>query len=162
MLGAFAGSDPFQVALVVRDLERAVRDVDALVGAGPWRGYLFNPDTAEGLEYGGSPADWSVRIVLNDGRPQYELIEPVAGPNIYSDWLEARGEGLHHLAYAVPSLEEAVAQMAAAGHAVIQSGHSFGAGGDGAFAYFDTADALGFVIEAVQPPDRMPEPAFTL
>jgi hypothetical protein len=42
--------------------------------------------------------------------------------------------------------------MIAAGHPVIQSGHSFGAERDGAFAYYDTAEALGFVIEAVEPP----------
>jgi hypothetical protein len=34
--------------------------------------------------------------------------------------------------------------------------HSFGADGDGAAAYFDTEDALGFLVEAVEPPSRMP------
>jgi methylmalonyl-CoA/ethylmalonyl-CoA epimerase len=162
MLPAFAGAVPFQVAFVMRDLERAVRDLDALVGAGPWRGYVFGPEMAEGLEYHGRPADWSARLVLNDCRPQYELIEPLVGPNIYSDWLDARGEGLHHVAYAVASVDEATAQMAAAGHEVIQRGHSFGGERDGAFAYFDTADALGCILEAVEPPGRMPDPTFTL
>jgi len=127
MPAAFAGLLPFQVALVGRNLERAVGDLDALVGAGPWRGYVFGPETVEGLEYQGRAADWSVRVVLNDRRPQYELIESVVGPNIYTDWLEARGEGLHHIAYAVASIEEAAARMTAAGHPVIQRGHSFGA-----------------------------------
>lgn len=86
----------------------------------------------------------------------------MAGPNIYSDWLDARGEGFHHLAYAVASVEEATSQMAAAGHAVIQSGHSFGAAGDGAFSYYDTVEALGFIIEAVEPPGELPDPAFRL
>jgi catechol 2,3-dioxygenase-like lactoylglutathione lyase family enzyme len=162
MPAAFAGLLPFQVALVVRDLERAVGDLDALVGAGPWRGYVFGPETVEGLEYQGRAADWSVRVVLNDRRPQYELIESVAGPNIYTDWLEARGEGLHHIAYAVASVDEAAARMTAAGHPVIQRGHSFGADGDGAFAYFDTAETLGFILEAVESPRRMPDPTFTL
>lgn len=162
MLAAFARLVPFQIAVVVRDLERAVRDFGALVDPGPWRGYIFSSETVEGLEYRGQPADLSFRLVLNDSRPQYELIEPLVGPNIYSDWLDARGEGLHHVAYVVASVAEATAQMTAAGHPVIQSGHSFGAERDGVFAYFDTADALGFVVEAVEPPGRLPDPAFTL
>ena len=41
-------------------------------------------------------------------------------------------------------------------------GHSFGADRDGAFADADTAVALGFVVEAAEPPSSMPEPEFTL
>jgi hypothetical protein len=162
MLAAFAGLIPFQVALVVRDLQRSVREFGKLVDAGPWRGYVFSPDTVEGLEYHGRPARMSFRLVLNDQRPQFELIEPLVGPNIYSDWLDERGEGLHHIAYVVTSVAEATEQMLTAGHPVIQSGHSFGADRDGAFAYFDTAEALGFIVEAVEAPGRLPDPAFTL
>jgi hypothetical protein len=34
--------------------------------------------------------------------------------------------------------------------------------GDGAAAYFDTVHVLGFMVEAVEPPARMPPPDFTL
>jgi methylmalonyl-CoA/ethylmalonyl-CoA epimerase len=162
VITALAGLVPFQVALVVRDLERAVGEFDSLLDAGPWRGYVFDADTVQGREYHGQPADWSCRLVLNDRRPQFELIEPLAGRNIFADWLDARGPGMHHMAYAVPSVEETTVQMAAAGHRVVQSGHSFGADRDGVFAYYDTAEALGFLIEAVEPPGRLPEPAFRL
>jgi hypothetical protein len=42
--------------------------------------------------------------------------------------------------------------MEAAGHPAIARIHSFGTDGDGAAAYYDTADALGFLVEAVEPP----------
>jgi hypothetical protein len=38
MLVAFAGLVPFQIAVVVRDLERAVREFGALVDPGPLAG----------------------------------------------------------------------------------------------------------------------------
>jgi hypothetical protein len=41
-------------------------------------------------------------------------------------------------------------------------GHSFGADGDGVFAYYDTAVALDFVVEAVEPLSSVSEPEFTL
>jgi hypothetical protein len=52
--------------------------------------------------------------------------------------------------------------MEAAGHPVIARIHSFGNAGDGAAAYYDTAEALGFLIEAVEPPSEMPPADFTL
>ena len=52
--------------------------------------------------------------------------------------------------------------MEAAGHPAIARIHSFGAAGDGAAAYYDTADALGFLVEAVEPPSQMPPTEFTL
>jgi hypothetical protein len=36
------------------------------------------------------------------------------------------------------------------------------AAGDGAAAYYATADALGFLVEAVEPPSEMPAVDFTL
>jgi hypothetical protein len=40
--------------------------------------------------------------------------------------------------------------------------HGFGTAGDGAAAYFDTAEKLGFLVEAVEPPGEMPPLEFRL
>jgi glyoxalase/bleomycin resistance protein/dioxygenase superfamily protein len=95
-------------------------------------------------------------------QPSYELIEPVDGPSIHADWLDERGEGFHHVAYVVRSMEETTSEMEASGHPAIARIHSFGAAGDGQAAYYDTLDALGFFVEAVEPPSAMPPPDFTL
>jgi catechol 2,3-dioxygenase-like lactoylglutathione lyase family enzyme len=152
---------PFQLGFVVRDLERAVQEFDETLGAGPWRGWLFGPQ-GQGREYKSQPAEWTLRLALNDRSPQYELIEPQQGPSIHADWLAERGEGFHHLGYVVPSLERTTAEMEAAGHPVVARIHSFGRAGDGAAAYYDTAEALGFLIEAVEPPSEMPPADFML
>jgi methylmalonyl-CoA/ethylmalonyl-CoA epimerase len=157
---SLAGRAPFQVAFVVADLERAVREFNARLGAGPWRGWVFGPQ-GEGREYRGRPADWTLRLVLNGLQPQYELIEPLDGPSIHADWLAERGEGFHHVGYVVDSLAAVTAEMEAAGHPVIARIHSFGANGDGDASYFDTAEALGFLVEAVEPPTLMPPVEFT-
>ena len=157
MVPSLQGLAPFQIGFVVRDVERAAREL----GARPWRGWLFGPQ-GKGREYRGHPADWSLRLALNDRSPQFELIEPLDGPSIHADWLEERGEGFQHLAYAVPSLEQTTSEMEAAGHPAVARIHSFGAAGDGAAAHFDTVRTLGFMVEAVEPPARMPPPDFTL
>jgi glyoxalase/bleomycin resistance protein/dioxygenase superfamily protein len=155
------GLAPFQIAFVVGDLERAARDLDDRLAAGPWRGWVFGPQ-GRGREYRGAPAEWTLRLALNGRNPQFELIEPLTGPSVHADWLAERGEGFHHLAYLVGSLDQTTAEMEAVGHAVIARIHSFGAAGDGAAAYYDTADTLGFLVEAVEPPAEMPPTDFTL
>lgn len=161
MVPSLDGLAPFQIAFVVRDLERALCEFDARLSAGPWRGWIFGPQ-GQGREYRGAPAEWTVRLALNERRPQYEIIEPLDGPSIHADWLEQRGEGFHHVAYAVDSVAQVAVEMEAAGHPAIARIHSFGAEGDGAAAYFDTAAALGFLVEVVEPPSQMPPTDFAL
>jgi hypothetical protein len=161
MVPSLEGTAPFQIAFVVGDLERAAREFDARLAAGPWRGWTFGPQ-GQGREYRGHPAAWTLRLALNDRSPQYELIEPLDGPSIHADWLNERGEGFHHVGYVVTSFVQTTAEMEAAGHPPIACIHSFGAAGDGAAAYFDTAEALGFLVEAVEPPSQTPPTEFTL
>jgi hypothetical protein len=52
--------------------------------------------------------------------------------------------------------------MESAGHPAIARIHSFDADGDGAAAYYDTVEVLGFLVEVVEPPARMPPIDFTL
>ena len=37
----------------------------------------------------------------------FELLQPLEGPSIYKEWLEERGEGLHHVACMRPTHEQA-------------------------------------------------------
>lgn len=160
MIPSLEGRTPFQFAFVVPDLEDAARRF-GVVGAGPWRGWLFGPQGL-GREHRGKPADWTLRLALTSGSPQYELIEPVSGPSIHAEWLRDRGGGFHHVGYVVESLDHTTAEMEAAGYPAVARIHSFGADGDGEAAYFDTVEELGFYVEAVVPPAQMPPVEFTL
>jgi hypothetical protein len=76
----------------------------------------------------------------------------VSGPSIYAEWLATHGFGLHHLAVEVELLSDAIILMAQAGFAVLQSATGYGPGGTGGHAYFDTEPALGYLLEAIEPP----------
>jgi hypothetical protein len=91
-----------------------------------------------------------MRLALHGSNPQLELLQPLEGEDILSEWLERRGEGLHHLGYEVHSLDETIERMAEAGYECIQHGYGFGADGSGGFAYFDTERELGYLVEAVE------------
>jgi catechol 2,3-dioxygenase-like lactoylglutathione lyase family enzyme len=152
------GVNVTQMALVVRDLDRAMAYWSRL-GIGPWQVYTFGPHRVQDMVYRGQARPYGFKFAIcGNAITSFELIESTAGPNIYDEHLAAHGEGLHHLGYFVDDINAAVAAMAERGFAVTQSGHGFGADGDGFYAYFDTEEQLGCVLEAVQAPRALPPP----
>ncbi len=89
---------PVQIAWVTRDLAATEAVLTALLGAKKWvrmPGVHFSP---EACTYRGQPADFVADISLSyAGDTQLELIAPVSGPNIYTEFLEQCGPGLHHI-----------------------------------------------------------------
>ncbi|HEX3453529.1 MAG TPA: VOC family protein [Gaiellaceae bacterium] len=155
---SLSGGQVFQIAFVVRDLDAALDRYTRVLGGAPWRVFTFSAAIHREATYRGSPTDFSARLALNGTSPQYELIEPVSGAGVHGAWLEEHGEGFHHVGVIVDSVEATTERMAASGYGAIQTGSGFGAAGDGIYAYFDTAADLGFLVEAVEPPERMPDP----
>jgi catechol 2,3-dioxygenase-like lactoylglutathione lyase family enzyme len=151
MVAQFAGQRPFQIGIVVRDVSEAVERYRHLWGIDDWMIVENGPENMHGLHYMGEPSDFSMRLALTGSDPQLELLQPLEGPSILADWLERRGEGLHHMGVLVASVDETIAQMAETGIRCLQHGYGFGADGSGAFAYFDTEAELGCLIEAIEP-----------
>lgn len=153
-LRAPGAAEVHQVGVVVLDLDAAVAAHSQLCGcsADDWRFDVFGPDSVEEMTVRGAPAAFSMRLAFHGNAPELELIQPLAGPSIYDEWLAAGAGGLHHLAVAVTSLERATAAMERAGFVTLQAGRGFVPAGRGGFAYFDTAAALGYLVEAVELP----------
>src|SRR5947208_3170888 len=83
---------PVQIAWVTRRLDTTEKALTGLLGVKKWvrlPEVHFAPDTCS---YHGAPADFVASISLSYlGGIQLELIEPVRGPNIYSDVLQSSG-----------------------------------------------------------------------
>jgi len=141
--------ETIQIGIVVRDLDAALARHRAVLG-GEWRVVENGPDNMHGLHVRGRPAAFSMRLALSGSAPQVELLQPLLGPSILDEWLERRGEGLHHLGVHVESVDDTIAQMEAAGFPCLQHGYGFMPNGSGAFAYFDTEAELGYLLEALE------------
>jgi methylmalonyl-CoA/ethylmalonyl-CoA epimerase len=147
-----------QVGFVVRDLDRAM-EAYWRVGVGPWRVYTYDPSRFREITYRGKPANWSFRLALATvGGFTLELIQPLSGESIYSEYLAAHGEGgIQHLGLIVEDVDLVVEQARRSGYEVIQSGQGHGARGDGKFAYLGTQDDLRTVYEVMElPSERVP------
>ncbi|CAM2858092.1 lactoylglutathione lyase [Mycobacterium intermedium] len=117
---------PTQIAWVTTDIDATEKALTALLGVRKWvriPDVHFAPDTCS---YHGQPADFFAHISLSYlGDTQLELIEPVRGENIYSDFLRHHGTGLHHICVEADSLDgfaAALADAAERGTPVVQQG----------------------------------------
>ena len=148
-----------QIAVIVEDLDKAVETYWNMLGIGPWTIYTYGKPLLKTARYRGQPADPIFRIALAAlGSLGIELIEMVQAPTIYHDWVEAHGYGQHHVGILVEDMGAALAEAREAGLAVIQEGTGFGLDGDGHFAYLDTEDALGMLVELIEVPKRRVAP----
>lgn len=146
--GAPLAGGAHQIAFVVRDIRAAQRFWEGAMGVPGFA--LYEDIRFEELTYRGEPARFRIHLSLAyAGDAQIELIEPLEGRSIYTEFLERRGEGLHHLGFLVDDLDEAVARFEARGEPVIQSGR-FGSEPGTRFAYLDTEASAGAVLEMIQ------------
>lgn len=89
---------PVQIAWVTHDLDATETVLTQLMGAKKWvrmPSVHFAPDACT---HRGRPADFVANVSLSyAGDTQLELIEPVSGDSIYSEFLATAGPGLHHV-----------------------------------------------------------------
>ena len=148
-----------QVAVVVRNLDAAMRNYWETLGIGPWSVYTFAPPLVREMTYRGRSQDYAIRLALAQaGDLLYEIIQPLWGDNIFSEHLDRKGEGVQHIGVFVDSYDEAIEKAVSQGHKVLQSGRGYGLGGDGAYGFLDTEKALGVVLELIQVPQERVKP----
>lgn len=147
---------PYQVGIVVADLERSIAAYAQATGRGPFDYWIYDRDElVRESAFRGEDAPYAARVAIDAGSPQIEYIEPLPGGiSIVHEHVERHGYGLHHLGFRVTEVDPVIATMERAGYGVVQSLSGWGLDGDGASAFFDTFDALGFWTEIVAPAAR--------
>lgn len=147
-----------QLCFLVDDIDSGVASYSELFEVTHWRAYRYGPDTVSELQYRGRPGHFSFWVALSDSDPQIELIESIHGPSIYTEWLEQRGLGFHHVGCFTDSLAADAAALEAHGMAISQSGGGYGLDGDGGFVYLDSVAQLGIALELIEIPKRRRPP----
>jgi methylmalonyl-CoA epimerase len=140
------------IGIVVRDMEKAV-DYYHSMGAGPFS--LVTPiDIIERKVRGEDVPvpNWKIKEFFGKlGNVWIQLVQPVEGNSIFQEFLDTRGEGIHHFALLVDDVDKEEAELVRKGFEVIASirlrdgcGHSI----------MDTVGTGGVYIEIMKaPPD---------
>ena len=156
-------TETLQIAIVVRDLDAALRTYVHDYGIGPWEIYEFNPSNVTDMVRDDAPAEYAMRIAVTMvGSTQWELIEPLDDRSIYAEFLAEKGEGLHHVGVGVANYEGTRSRLRERGHSVLQGGLYNGV----KFSYLSTDRDLKVITEIfdwppglVQKPDAVYPPA---
>lgn len=93
----------------------------------------------------------SVRIAfLEVGESRVELVQPTNGGTGVARFLEAKGEGVHHVCYEVRDVAAALERYAAAGVELIDAAPRRGA--EGPVAFIHPRSGHGVLVELIEAP----------
>ena len=138
-----------QIAVVVRDMEAALKTYTQTLGWGPWSVFDYKPPLLHDTVVKGQPVEY--RMIGAEADVDglgFELIQPVSGPSIYQEFLDTRGEGVQHIACMKHSFSDSELMRRHwrdHGADVLMSGRI---GDSIEFYYLDTEPLLKFVLES--------------
>ena len=137
-----------QVGIIVSDIEKS---------AEAWTNFLGNEEIPEIIvaagddknptEYKGKPSDAKARLAFfRLDNITIELIEPLGGESTWQEFLDTKGEGIHHIAFNVEGMESYIKNFGENGIPMIQHG----GWATGEYSYFEGSKGLALIIELLE------------
>jgi hypothetical protein len=147
-----------QIGLVVKDARLRAEQISKLFGIGPFVEEIYPGINAT---VHGKPAEFEMLSMTADMAPllELELCQVLKGRPIHQEFLEAKGEGFHHLGLYVKDFRQEVKKWEEKGIKVLQWSlnppqYPEGSG----YAYMDTEKLLGFIVEIADIPSAALQP----
>ena len=141
-----------QIGVVVKDMDRSIRILSEVFGIGPFsRVDDWPPSDRSDFEryYFGEPVEFTARMAFVElGAVELELIQPLEGKSIWSDFLARHGEGIHHIRFNTADHEPVIEYLEQNNIGVSQMGSGIRPGTF--WVNFDTEEAVGFTIEIMK------------
>jgi len=136
-----------QVAVVVRDVERAAKAYAELFGVPVPQARTTETADKTNIKYKGETTSGRAKLAfIQLENLSLELIEPVGGPSTWQEHLDAHGEGIHHIAFHVKGMDAVLGKLAEKGMPAVQRGDFTG----GRYAYVDGSKELKLVLELLE------------
>ena len=133
------------VGVVVRDINRTIEYYSSL-GIGPFKPYDFEslPPLKGPLLFRGKPYEGEVKVyVAKMGNIELELFQPVSGESPFKEFLDEKGEGIHHICFRMNDFDKEVPGFTDKGASVLHYARQVNEGGS---VYLDLG-AGGLIIE---------------
>ncbi|MGV9173590.1 MAG: VOC family protein [Promethearchaeia archaeon] len=131
----------FQFGYVYKDVEKQAKIMEEIWGMPKFA--VLPPNTGEVI-YRGVNSSYTTKIGFTRyfGK-QIELIQWISGEGIHKEFLDNGNEGFQHISCIVDDLDKYVQKLGQKGMEPVHLGSI----GKQHFAYFDTEDSLGFLLE---------------
>ncbi|VUC32071.1 unnamed protein product [Clonostachys rosea] len=88
-----------EICIVSLDCRKTIAELSKL-GIGPFRMFEFNSETVSDRQYRGQAGDFELLVAFATyGDIAWEIMQPVTGSSLMREFLDTRGEGIHHVAF---------------------------------------------------------------
>jgi methylmalonyl-CoA/ethylmalonyl-CoA epimerase len=136
-----------QIGVVVKDIEKAsIAYADLLGVAVPKWSWTDTEDKAH-TQFKGKPSSARAKLAFIELKNiTLELIEPDRNPSTWREFLDTKGEGVHHIAFEIKGMDDKNGLLAKKGMPLLQKGDYEG----GRYAYIDGTAKLGLILELLE------------
>ena len=124
------------VAIAVHDLDATLADMKSQYGAEPLSREMV---VSQGVE----------EAMIAIGGSSVQILQPLSPDSPVGRFLDKRGEGMHHIAFAVPDIEAALRHLKEIGTRLIDEEPRVGGGGN-RIAFVHPSAFAGTLVELVE------------
>ena len=143
-MGVINGKTICQVAIVVKDVERAAQKYAEIFGVDVPNIFTVPPQDEAKTQYRGEPTHTRAKLAVFDlGQVVLELTEPDEEPSSWKEHLKEQGEGVHHIAFMTDDRQKVVEYFETNNIPVRHYGEYPG----GNYTVFDSAKEFGVKIQ---------------
>ena len=146
--GHLATSTVTQIGIIVKDIETTAKKYAEFLGL-PVPPIFETGELHESqATYNGKPCPARAKLAfLKVGETlDIELIQPDGQPSTWQEFLDTKGEGVHHIAFGIKDTAGKTKKLAELGMPLVQKGEYEG----GRYAYFDAIKDLKLIIETLE------------
>jgi len=142
-MAAIDGRKICQIAIVVRDIEKTAGRFSEILGMPKPKVFTLPPAEEAHTRFRGKPTRTQAKLAVFDlGAVVLELTEPDSEPSSWKEFLDTRGEGVHHIGFMVDDLASTLDSLARKGMPERHSGDYPG----GRYVFVESAEQLGVLL----------------
>ena len=143
----FGGGRVTQIGVVVQDIEKASQAYAEFLGMDKPQWFLTDTVDKAHTVFKGKSTEARAKLAFFElDNITIELIEPVGGPSTWQEFLENKGEGIHHIAFEIKDMDKKIERLKAGGISLLQKGDYEG----GRYSYMDGGASLGLILELLE------------
>jgi hypothetical protein len=136
-----------QVGLVVHNIEETARQWAKILEIEVPPVIVTGPQEEAHTEYRGQGTSARAKLAfISMGQVNIELIEPGPEPSTWREFLDAHGQGIHHIAFQINGMKQTIEFLGKQKMPLVQKGDYQG----GRYAYIDAIPQLGVILELLE------------
>lgn len=143
----FGQSKVVQIGVVVKDIEKAAAAYADFLGVPVPEWFWTDVEEKAHTRFKGKPSPARAKLAFIEMKNiTLELIEPDQNPSTWREFLDEKGEGVHHIAFEIKGMDDKMARLEREGMPLLQKGDYEG----GRYAYIDGRAQLGLILEILE------------